>query len=307
MDIWQEIKTSFRRGTILTKLIYINLAIFLAVNIAYVFYALFSAAGVSSGDMRSSFMQQWITYLMVPASIDKLILKPWTLVTYMFLHFNFLHILFNILWLYVFGRIFLQYLTEKQLLSTYFLGGLAGAFLFILSYNVFPGLRSALDVTEMLGASAGVMAVAMAISFYAPNYAMYLPFIGSVKLKYIAIFFIITDILQVASYNAGGHIAHLGGVVYAYFFFLQLRRGKDMGHGFSRLMDNIVTMFSGRKRRMKVSHKKSARGMTDMEYSRSKAQMQEEIDQILDKIAKSGYDSLTKKEKETLFKMSGRN
>jgi len=307
MDIWQEIKTSFRRGTILTKLIYINLAIFLAVNIAYVFYALFSAAGVSSGDMRSSFMQQWITYLMVPASIDKLILKPWTLVTYMFLHFNFLHILFNILWLYVFGRIFLQYLTEKQLLSTYFLGGLAGAFLFILSYNVFPGLRSALDVTEMLGASAGVMAVAMAISFYAPNYAMYLPFIGSVKLKYIAIFFIITDILQVASYNAGGHIAHLGGVVYAYFFVLQLRRGKDMGHGFSKLMDNIVTMFSGRKRRMKVSHKKSARGMTDMEYSRSKAQMQEEIDQILDKIAKSGYDSLTKKEKETLFKMSGRN
>ncbi|MBN2212812.1 MAG: rhomboid family intramembrane serine protease [Bacteroidales bacterium] len=307
MDIWQEIKASFKRGTILTKLIYINLSVFLAVNIVYIFYALFTSAGASSGNLRILFMQNWISYLMVPASLAKLILKPWTLITYMFLHFSFLHILFNLLWLYVFGRIFLQYLTEKQLLSTYFLGGLAGAFLFILSYNIFPGLLATVDVAEMLGASAGVMAVAMAISFYAPNYAMYLPFIGPVKLKYIAIFFIITDILQVASYNAGGHIAHLGGVIYAYFFILQLRKGKDMGQGLNRLIDNIVTLFSGRKKRMKVSHKKSAGEMTDMEYNRRKAQMQEEIDRILDKIAKSGYDSLTKKEKETLFKMSGKN
>jgi membrane associated rhomboid family serine protease len=307
MNIWQEINASFKRGTILTKLIYINLFVFLTVNIAYIFYALFSTAVTSSENLRIQFMQNWITYLMVPASLAKLILKPWTLITYMFLHFSFFHILFNLLWLYVFGRIFLQYLTEKQLLSTYFMGGLAGAFLFILSYNVFPGLMSTVDVAEMLGASAGVMAVAMAISFYAPNYAMYLPFIGPVKLKYIAIFFIFTDILQVASYNAGGHIAHLGGVIYAYFFILRLRRGKDTGQGFNRLMDNIVTLFSARKKRMKVSYKKFVKDMTDMEYNRRKAQMQEEIDRILDKIAKSGYDSLTKKEKETLFKMSGRH
>ncbi len=307
MAIWEEIKISFRRGTILTKLIYINLAVFLAVNIVYVFYALFNTLGDSMGDLRFYFMQKWITYLMVPASLGKLILKPWTLFTYMFLHFSFLHILFNLLWLYVFGRIFLQYLSEKQLMSTYIIGGLSGAFLFIFSYNVFPGLMSGAEVAEMLGASAGVMAVAMAISFYAPNYSIYLPFIGPVKLKYIAIFFIITDILQVASYNAGGHIAHLGGVIYAYFFILQLRRGKDMGHGFNRLIDNIVTIFSGRKRKMKVTYKKSVKDMTDMEYNRRKVKAQEEIDRILDKIAKSGYDSLTKKEKETLFKMSGKH
>jgi membrane associated rhomboid family serine protease len=307
MAIWEEIKISFKRGTILTKLIYINLSVFLAVNIAFVFFALFNSVEGSTGDLRNHFVQNWVTYLMVPASLGKLMLKPWTLFTYMFLHFSFLHILFNLLWLYVFGRIFLQYLTEKQLLSTYILGGLSGALLFILSYNVFPGLRSSVDAAEMLGASAGVMAVAMAISFYAPNYTMYLILIGPVKLKYIAIFFIITDILQVASYNAGGHIAHLGGVVYAYFFVLQLRRGKDMGHGFNRLLDDIVTLFSGRKRRMKVTHRKSAKEMTDMEYNRSKAQMQEEIDHILDKIAKSGYDSLTKKEKETLFRMGGKH
>jgi len=307
MAIWEEIKVSFRRGTILTKLIYINLAVFLAVNITYVFYALFNAPGGSGGDLRYYFMENWISYLMVPASLSKLILKPWTLITYMFLHFSFLHILFNLLWLYVFGRIFLQYLTEKQLLSTYILGGLTGAFLFILSYNVFPGLMSTVEAAEMLGASAGVMAVAMAISFYAPNYTIYLILIGPVKLKYVAIFFIVTDVLQIASYNAGGHIAHLGGVLYAYFFILQLRKGKDMGQGFNRLIDGFVTLFSGRRRRMKVSYKKSAKDMTDMEYNRSKARMQEEIDRILDKIAKSGYDSLTRKEKETLFKMGGKH
>ena len=307
MAIWDEIKNSFKRGTILTKLIYINLIVFLAVNIAYVFYALFNTQADSTGDLRPYFMENWISYLMVPASLSHLILKPWTLVTYMFLHFSFLHILFNLLWLYVFGRIFLQYLTEKQLLSTYILGGLTGAFLFILSYNVFPGLKSSVDSAEMLGASAGVMAVAMAISFYTPNYTIYLFFLGPVKLKYIAIFFIITDILQIASYNAGGHIAHLGGVIYAYFFILQLQKGKDMGYGFNRLIDNIVTFFSGRRKRMKVTHKKSVKDMTDMEYNRRKAKTQEEIDRILDKIAKSGYDSLTKKEKETLFKMSGKH
>ena len=307
MAIWDEIKNSFKRGTILTKLIYINLIVFLAVNIAYVFYALFNTQADSTGDLRPYFMENWISYLMVPASLSHLILKPWTLVTYMFLHFSFLHILFNLLWLYVFGRIFLQYLTEKQLLSTYILGGLTGAFLFILSYNVFPGLKTAVDAAEMLGASAGVMAVAMAISFYTPNYTIYLFFLGPVKLKYIAIFFIITDILQIASYNAGGHIAHLGGVIYAYFFILQLQKGKDMGYGFNRFIDNIVTFFSGQRKRMKVTHKKSVKDMTDMEYNRRKAKTQEEIDRILDKIAKSGYDSLTKKEKETLFKMSGKH
>lgn len=306
MSIWDEIKLSFRKGSILTKLIYINLGVFLVVNIVYVLFALFNTEGLA-GNPRSSFLQNWLTYLMVPASPGKLILKPWTVFTYMFLHFSFLHILFNLLWLYVFGRIFLQYLTEKQLFSTYILGGLSGAFLYIISYNIFPGLAAMANVSEMLGASAGVMAVAMLISFYAPNYTIYLIFLGPVKLKYIALFFIITDILQIASYNAGGHIAHLGGVLYAYIYLIQLRRGKDIGQGFNHVADYIATLFSRRKRRMKIAYKKSVKNMTDMEYNLHKAASQEEIDRILDKIAKSGYDSLSKREKETLFKMSGRN
>ena len=306
--MWDEIKESFKRGNILTKLIYINLAVFLAANIAYVIFSLLYSAGFPQGETREYFMSKWLSYFMVPASFERLLYKPWTIITYMFLHFNFFHILFNLLWLYMFGRIFLQYLTEKQLFSTYILGGLSGALLYMISYNLFPGLSHDLDKSEMLGASAGVMAVAMAISFYVPNYSVNLIFLGPVKLKYIALFFIFTDIIQIASNNSGGHIAHLGGVLYAYLFSIQLRRGKDIGQGFNKLMDGLVTMFSKRKRKMKVSYKKkSVKDMTDMEYNQQKAAKQEEIDRILDKIAKSGYDSLTKSEKETLFKMSGRN
>ena len=313
MSIWDEIKKSFRQGSMLTKLIYINLAVFLAVNITYVFYALFVSSGNIAGERKYYFMQNWLTYFMVPASPLSLLHKPWTILTYMFLHFNFFHILFNLLWFYFFGRLFLHFLTEKQMLSTYIFGGFAGALLFILAYNLLPGLKQEVNTAEMLGASAGIMAIGMAISFYAPNYEVFLILIGRVKLKYIALFFIVTDIILIAykdpsgHNNAGGHIAHLGGVIYAYFYILQLRRGKDMGQGFNRFLDNIVTLFSRRRNRMKVSYKKSVKDMTDMEYNRRKADTQEEIDRILDKIAKSGYDSLTKKEKETLFKMGGKN
>lgn len=307
MALSDEIKQSFKRGSILTKLIYINLGIFLTINIIYILFILINPAGISRIEINAYFQTKFLTYLMVPADISKLIIKPWTIFTYMFLHFNFLHILFNLIWLFLFGRIFLMYLSEKQLLSTYILGGLSGAFLFIFFYNIFPGLTPYVKQSEMLGASAGVMAIAMGICFYVPNYSVYVPLIGPVKLKYIAVFFIITDILQIASYNAGGHIAHLGGVIYGYFFVQQYRKGRDLGKGLNNILDSIATLFRIRKKRMKVSYKRNVRDMSDMEYNKYKAQTQEEIDRILDKIAKSGYDSLTKKEKETLFKMSNKS
>jgi len=223
----------------------------------------------------------------------------------MILHFDFIHILFNLLWLFWFGRIFLHYLTDKQLFTTYILGGLAGAFLFILSYNLFPGLKEHVQYARALGASASVSAIIIAISFYAPNYNVYIPLIGPVKIKYIAIIFIVLDVLQIASVNAGGHIAHLGGALYGYFFATRLKRGKDIGRVFSRILDAVAVLLK-RKPRMKVSYRSQAKGVDDLEYNRTKAEYQKEIDRILDKIAKSGYESLSKSEKETLFKMSNR-
>jgi membrane associated rhomboid family serine protease len=301
--IADEIKDSFKKGSALTRLIYINLGVFLVVKILYVFFFLFSPAVGGLQAKGIYFEQNVLKFLMLPASLQVLTFRPWSLLSYMFLHFQFLHILFNLLWLYWFGRIFLKYLNERQILTTYLLGGLAGAIFFILSYNFFPGLKVELDTAQALGASASVTAIVMAISFYAPNYTVYLPFIGPVKIKYIAVFFVLTDILQIASDNAGGHLAHLGGAIYGYLFAMQLKNGKDIGSFFGHLMEGIASLFKSRKN-MKVTYRKAASREDDLDYNKMKGEHQKEIDRILDKIAKSGYESLSKKEKETLFKMS---
>ena len=308
-SIMDEIKDSFRHGNAMVKLIYINLAVFLAV---YLFFIGFVLATPPMGlPKKDVFQARYLVYLMVHTDLRLLITRPWTIITYMFLHFEFLHILFNMLWLFWFGRIFLHYLTDKQLYSTYLLGGISGAFLMILAYNIFPGLGRHLPA---LGASASVSAIVISISFYSPDYSVYIPILGPVKIKYIAMVFIFLDIIQIVdarspngvNQNAGGHIAHLGGAIYGYFFAMQLKRGRDIGKGFSRLADSIAVIFRQRPK-MQVSYKKNAKFMDDQEYNRSKAQYQKEIDRILDKIAKSGYESLTKSEKETLFKMSNRS
>jgi membrane associated rhomboid family serine protease len=305
-SIAEDIKISFKGGSAVVKLIYINLAVFVVVKILYVFFFLFSP-GLNDVNGKSGYFQENIlTYLMVPANLSTLLARPWTLLSYMFLHFDFLHILFNLLWLFWFGRIFLHYLNEKQVLTTYLLGGLSGAFLFIASYNLFPGLAQHAQYAQAMGASASVTAIVIAVSFYSPNYEVSIPLIGPVKIKYIALCFIVLDILQIASENAGGHLAHLGGALYGYFFALQMRKGRDIGKSFGNLADNIAVLFK-KKPKMKVSYRSQTSSTNDLEYNRQKVEYQKEIDRILDKIAKSGYDSLTKAEKETLFKMSNRS
>jgi membrane associated rhomboid family serine protease len=305
--ITDEIKASFKNGTSLTKLIYINLGVFVIVRFICVLFCLITPTAIGSfSEKNILFQQNILTYLMLPADSAKLLLRPWTPITYMFLHFDFLHILFNMLWLFWFGRIFLLYLIEKQLVNTYLLGGLAGGLLFILAYNIFPGLANEISGSQTLGASAAVTAIVISVSFYAPNFEVYIPLIGPVKIKYIAILFIVTDLLQIASENAGGHIAHLGGALYGYFFAMQLKRGKDIGRYFGSMMDSFFGLFK-RKSHLKVTYHKTATRSDDLEFNKSKAEQQKEIDNILDKIAKSGYDSLSKKEKETLFKMSNKS
>mgnify|MGYP000974908163 CR=1 FL=1 len=301
--ISDEIKNSFKNGTAVVRLIYINLAVFLLLKLIYVLFFLLSPSGGDIADKSFRFRENVLVWLMLPSDLQTLLYRPWTIVSYMFLHFEFLHILFNLLFLFWFGRIFLKYLNEKQLYTTYLLGGLVGAAFFVISYNVFPGLETG---PPALGASASVTALVMAISFYAPDYTVYLPFLGPVKLKYLAIVFILLDLLQIPTQNAGGHIAHLGGAVYGYLFAVQLKRGKDLGKGFSKIADSLAVLFRQRPK-MEVSYKTRAKSMSDSDYNRSKIEHQKEIDSILDKIAKSGYESLSKKEKEILFRMSNKS
>ena len=213
-----------------------------------------------------------------------------------------MHIFFNMLVLYWFGKIFLQYLTGRQLLTTYLIGGLAGAFLYLIFLNSFPGLRLPFG-TSMLGASAAIMAIVIAISAYAPDYTLNLLFIGPVKLKYIALFYIVLDILMIASDNAGGNISHLGGAMYGFWFTHQYKKGRNPGKWLDRLLDFTFNLFR-RRPKLDVTYRKNASHITDFEYNRNKVAQQKEVDRILDKIAKGGYDSLTSAEKETLFKMS---
>ena len=291
MEILDEIKASFKTGSTLTKLIYINLAVFLAVKIFGVITGLFQLSGISGS------MVYWLS---VPADLQLLIGRFWSIFTYMFLHEGFIHILFNTLILFWFRRIFLQYLNEKQLLNVYLLGGLLGALLYILAFNAFPVFEKVLPLSYALGASASVMAIVIAISIYVPDYTIQLMFLGPVKLKYIAGFYFVLDILSIAGENSGGHIAHLGGAFFGYLFISNLKKGRVSSKNTSTSSKSFSSFFK-RKPKMKVSHKKP---VDDMEYNTQKIAKQEEIDKILDKIAKSGYDSLSKQEKEILFKMS---
>ena len=294
MGIFDEIKNSFKTGSALTKLIYINLAVFLAVKIVGVVFFLLSINQTFS----------LVNWFAVPADLNNLLFKPWTIFTYMFLHQDFIHILFNMLWLYWFGQIFLSYFDEKKLLSVYLIGGLSGAVLYILAFNLFPVFDQITPVSFALGASASVIALVIAVSVYAPNHKINLLFFGPVALKYIAILTILLDVVSIASTNSGGHIAHLGGALFGYLYISQLRKGRNITRGFDRFMDKIFSLFKPRPK-IKVSYK---RPMTDrerdIEYNKAQVSKHEDLDRILDKIAQSGYDSLTKDEKEKLFNAS---
>lgn len=292
-NIWDGVKDSFKEGSNLTKLIYINFGVFLIVKIVGVL-AFFSGLATT----QVPFLVHWLS---VPSDTNALLSRPWTVFSYMFLHEEFLHILMNMLWLFWFGRIFLSYLDQKKLVSIYLIGGLTGAATYIFAFNLFPVFEDVRFGSYALGASASVMAVVLATVIYAPNHIVRLMFIGSVKIKYIALFFIATDIISIPGGNAGGHLAHLGGAFYGWLFISQLRKGKDISTGFNSLADSFLSLF--KKRKMKVSYKNTPK-MGDKEYNKTKKQNQAHLDSILEKIAKSGYDSLSKEEKEILFKSS---
>lgn len=294
MNVVEEIKRIFRSGTTLVRLILINVAVFVIIKLIGVFIFL-----LQQPDLH----QNMIGFLGLPADPGILIKRPWTLITYMFTHYQFFHILFNMLWLFWFGRIFLEYLDQKKLLSVYLLGGISGGILYILFYNPFPVFEGQLPQSVAIGASAAVLAVVVTIAVYSPDYKVFLWFLGPVKIKYIALVSIGIDILSIESANAGGHIAHIGGAIFGLIYGFQLKKGKDMAIGFNRIMDTFFSWFKP-KPKLYVKYKKPPKAETDFDYNKRKASEQKEIDRILDKISKSGYSTLTKEEKELLFRSS---
>ncbi len=308
MDIINEIKAKFSSGSILYKLIFINIAVFVVLGILNVF------AFLALSTLNS---ENWFA---VPADFTKLLIKPWTLITYMFLHYDILHILFNMLWLYWFGELFMRLISPRSLLSVYILGGLSGAVLYILAFNLIPAFTPLAANSMALGASASIYAIVIAVCAFMPDYNIGLLFIGNVRLKYLALVIIVIDLLSISGGNSGGHISHLGGGLFGFIFALQMKKGNDITKKFTYMLDGFLGLFRKRPK-MRVSSKgykseyvdfteiseEKAKNLSDHEYNRQKAINQEVIDAILDKISRSGYDSLTKEEKATLFKVSNKN
>lgn len=302
-SIIDNIKAGFARGTLLVRLIYLNVAVFLLVHLVAVILTLWNIHPTA-----------WMAYIDLPSDIGELLHRPWTLLTYMYVHYDVWHILFNMLWFYWFGNIFLQYFTPKQMGGLYLLGGLAGALFYVAAYNIFPYFTDKQGM--MCGASAAIMAVVLAITVRVPDYKVNLLFLGAVSLKYIAAVTILIDLFSMTSANAGGHIAHIGGAVMGILFTQFWKRGKDLTRPVNAVIDAIVTLFS--RPRFKVhrpphtasSHSTASshrRSESDYEYNARKKREMEEIDTILDKIKKSGYSALTEEEKKRLFDAGKKN
>lgn len=287
-----NLREGFRRGDIVTQLIYINAGIFLVVALVNLFLVLFK---MDSG--------HWMNYLMFPASFMQFITQPWTLITYMFMHASILHILFNMLWLYWFGRLFLNFFSAKHLRGLYLLGGIAGAALYMVAYNLFPYFEDAVYSSYLLGASASVLAIVVATAVREPNYPVQFMFIGTVRLKYVALFMVVLDLLFITADNAGGHLAHLGGALAGWWFASGLVKGHDLTKWINVALDFCSGRWkpASKKPKMKVHYGDKQK---DYEFNARKKERSDEIDRILDKLRKSGYGSLTEEEKKSLFDAS---
>jgi membrane associated rhomboid family serine protease len=300
-DIITDLRQTFKRGSIVTQLLFINVGVFVATSLLSVFFMLFN---------RNA--DPILLLFELPASVTRFLHQPWSLITYMFMHADVLHILFNMLCLYWFGTIALYFFTNKHLRGIYALGGICGGLLYILSYNTFPYFAEiVLKSPSLVGASASILAIVMATAYREPNYPVRLLLIGTVRLKYLALFVVLIDLMFLKSNNAGGHIAHLGGALAGLWFAASLRKGTDITAWINSISDGIAWIFNKktwrRKPKMKV-HYGGGRTMRekDYDYNAQKKARSDEIDRILDKLKKSGYESLTTEEKKSLFDASKR-
>ena len=251
---------------------------------------------------KGAYHLQVLDKFVLPASLTELLKKPWSIITHMFMHDGVFHMLGNVIWLWVFGYILQDLTGDRKLIPIFLYGGLAGAFVFILSYNIFPGLAKNLEFVNALGSSAGVMGVVVATTTLAPGYRLFPMIHGGIPLWVITIIYVIVDFALITENNTGGHIAHLGGAAIGFIFIRQLRRGNDWSNWMNNFYDWITNLFNPDKK----SWKKTAK--EDLYYNTKGTQpfkkipniTQKRIDEILDKINQQGYRYLTDEEKEIL-------
>ena len=290
--LWQDFRMYvLHSGNTLNKLIAINVAVFLLFGTFYVVLLIFGVP-VAIHDKLD-------LYLQFPSSPFEFLHKPWSIITYQFMHSGLWHILFNMIMFLFAGRIFREYLGDKKLLAVYLLGGVAGALMFMLGYNVLPFLKN--TDGEILGASASIMAILVAVGTLLPRYTVFLFFLGAVRLVYIVLFLVVVDFLSIGFTNTGGSLAHLGGSLFGYIYIVLLQRGTDIGAWLTKLIEGIANLFKKKSSVRLHSYNETPRRAKPVRPGRIS---QDEVDTILDKIAQSGYESLTQREKDILFRAS---
>lgn len=297
MEAIRKALAAFSGSTSLMKIVWINLGVFVLLRLCAI-------VGVFSG--RPGLIDSVLPWVELPSSLYGLLRRPWTLVTYMFSQWDLLHVAFNMLWLYWFGTIFRMRCNSRQLVTLYFYGGIAGAALFILGYSFLPLFHG--TAGYLIGSSASVIAIVTAVAILMPHFKMNLFLIGSVSVKWIAIVTIVLVLVGVTGNNAGGEIAHLGGVAAGALFALRLRSGRDITAPFEGLGGRLRQLMRptpvGRGR--KAQSQPQSRQTAAQSPGGLNPDERRELDIILDKIKKSGYSSLTTAERDRLFSVSSK-
>ncbi len=278
MSIINDIKKRYTKGNIVEKLIFINIAAFVITILVSVVQGLYEG--------QINWLIDWFS---LDNNVNALLKKPWSIISYGFLHADFIHILMNLMVLYFIGNLFLEYFTQKQLLSFYLLGTFFGGIFYIFSQSYFPLFDG--ESSILIGASAGISAIFIGIATYIPNYQLKLRFIGFVKLWYLAGIWIALDVIGLIGNNAGGNFAHLGGSLFGFLYVTKASNTEI------KIFDKLANLFKKKKKSpLKTVHKSKVKKSTTNNLN------QQQIDAILDKISKSGYDTLTKAEKDFLFR-----
>lgn len=307
-SIWTDLVSRFNSGDTVIQLIIINIVVWVGI----VIFGLLAAPFVGIGNPNPI-----VDWLAVPGEAGKLLTRPWTILTYMFTHEGFMHILFNMLILYWFGQILSGYLGNKRVIPIYVLGGLVGFLVYFLTKTLLPASFTAFIGTPMLGASAGVMAIVMAAATIVPTHSMSLILIGPVQIRYIALALILLDLIGIQKgSNTGGHLAHLGGVALGFFFIEQLKEGNDWSLAFNDRLGRIRDFFLRRDRPraapsgtqkarpQRKSQRQTATKRRAGSSAMTAAERQARVDAILDKIRESGYENVTAEEMAFLNQMS---
>lgn len=289
-------------NSMVRKLIIINVLVFMLSSVVGLMFYFMEEA-----EAWPVLMEKFARYFSVPANLPTLIIRPWTVLSYSFFHISFGHIFFNMLFLYWLGGVFQEYLGNRKVLATYIWGSVFGAAIYVLAYNTIPVLLPDSANAYLFGASAGVMALVVGIAAFIPYYEISV-FRFFIPLRFIAIGFLVLDFVMMPQSNAGGHIAHLGGALFGFLYARYLRRSTKFGLNKEGAGDFIGSIFGKKKSELTVVKQEttvySTTTIADFEDDEDYEPSPEVVDAILDKINQSGYESLTRKERDLLFKAS---